>query len=196
MLFGHFVASSDYPHFTFQSVVIVYPTDGATPKDHLVLCQCASLVSEDIGYLTEVLVNIEGSTLKGPISGCIVHFLVPVKEVHLYELYNLHGDVKRNGDDHLGGGEEGRRGGGEEGRRGGGEEGRRGGGEEGRRGGGRRKEGRRKEEGWGWRRGGGEEGKREEGRRGGGEEGRRGGGEEGRRGGGEEGRRGRGEEEG
>ena len=45
---------------------VVLPSNGAAAEDHLILGESASLVCEDVVDLTEVLVNVQGTTLEGP----------------------------------------------------------------------------------------------------------------------------------
>lgn len=51
--------------------------------------------------LSQVLCNVEGTTLEGFVSGSIVHLPVPVEEVHLSQLDYLHGDIEGDGHDYL-----------------------------------------------------------------------------------------------
>ncbi len=86
---------------TFESVSIVPPSNGAATKHHLVLRQRSRLIREDVLDLSEILVDIEGTALEGSIRGSIVHLPVPVDEVDLNELDDLHGYVEGDRDDHL-----------------------------------------------------------------------------------------------
>ena len=80
---------------------VVNSTHRTAPEGHLVLCECASLVREDVLDLSEILSDIEGSALKGLVCGSIIHFLVPIDEIYLNELDHFDGNIERDWNNHL-----------------------------------------------------------------------------------------------
>ena len=73
---------------------VVDTTNGTAAKHHIVLRKGSSLVREDICNLAKVLIDVKSTTLEGRVCGLMVHTDVPVNEVDLSKLNNLHGNVQ------------------------------------------------------------------------------------------------------
>ena len=75
--------------------------DGTTSEHHLVLGQRSCFVGEDVLDLTQVLSDVEGSTLNGQVSLFIIQVKVVVQEEDLPELHQLNGHVQGDWDQYL-----------------------------------------------------------------------------------------------
>ena len=88
------------PH-TVAVVVEVFAEESAPLEDHLVLSEGASLVTEHVLDLTQLLGNIQSSTLRAFVVETVVQLSVVVDEVNLDQLGDLYRHVEREGNDHL-----------------------------------------------------------------------------------------------
>ena len=84
---------------------VVPAPNRAAAEHHLILGQSPSLIREDILDLAQVFSDVESTALKGPVTSLVVHVQVPVEEVDLYELDYLNGDIERDRNYHLRGGD-------------------------------------------------------------------------------------------
>lgn len=73
----------------------------AAAKHHLVLCQRACLVREDVLHLAEILCDIQSSALQVRVCLLVVQLHVLVDEVHLADLDDLNRHKKGDGNQHL-----------------------------------------------------------------------------------------------
>lgn len=81
---------------------VLHPCHSAATKHHLVLCQRACLVREDVLHLAEILSDIKSSALQVRVCLLIVQIHVLMDEVHLADLDDLNRHKKGDGYQHLG----------------------------------------------------------------------------------------------
>lgn len=81
---------------------VLHPCHSATAKHHLVLCQRACLVREDVLHLAKILCDIKSSALQVRVCLLIIQIHVLMDEVHLADLDNLNRHKKGDGYQHLG----------------------------------------------------------------------------------------------
>jgi len=82
-------------------VRVVNPAYRATLENHFVLGQGASLITEYVLNLSQLLWNVECSALDPFIAGVVPHPQVLVNQVDLDQLGTLDGHVKGHRDDNL-----------------------------------------------------------------------------------------------
>lgn len=75
--------------------------DGASTKHHLVLCEGAGLVWEDVFNLPQVLRDVQGLTLHSAVCILVVQINVISDEEDLTNLYQLDGHVEGDGNQDL-----------------------------------------------------------------------------------------------
>ena len=92
---------SPVPGLTVRIVRIFYASHSAPSENHLILCQSASFIREDILDLPQVLRDVQSPALQLGVGLLIVQLQVLVDEVHLAHFNDLDGDVERNGDQDL-----------------------------------------------------------------------------------------------
>lgn len=81
---------------------VLHPCHSAAAKHHLVLCQRACLVREDVLHLAEILSDIKSSALQVRVCLLVIQIQVLMDEVHLADLDNLNRHKKGDGYQHLG----------------------------------------------------------------------------------------------
>ena len=91
---------SAVPH-TVAVVVEVFPKQSAPLEDHLVLSEGPCLVTEHVLDLTQLLRNIQRSTLRAFVMETVVELTVVVDEVNLDQLGDLYRHVEGEGNYHL-----------------------------------------------------------------------------------------------
>lgn len=79
--------------------------DGASAEHHLVLRQSAGLVREDVLDLAQVLRDVQGLALDAAVGLFVVQIDIVRDEEELADLHQLDGDVERDGNQDLEGGE-------------------------------------------------------------------------------------------
>eukprot|EP00906_Rhabdomonas_costata_P004867 RCo007275 len=82
------------PPRVFQ-LVVVEPLHGTAVEPHLVLCQCACLVGEDVPHLRELLIEVAGLDLHGLLVRGHLH--VELHELRLEALAQLHRHEQADG---------------------------------------------------------------------------------------------------
>lgn len=81
---------------------VLHPCHSAAAKHHLVLCQRACLVREDVLHLAKILSDIKSSALQVRVCLLVIQLHVLMDEVHLADLDNLNRHKEGDGYQHLG----------------------------------------------------------------------------------------------
>lgn len=87
---------------TIGIVGVLHACHCAAAKNHLVLCQRACLVREDVLHLPEIFCDIKSSALQVRVRLLVVQLHVLMDEVHLADLHNLDRHKEGDGYQHLG----------------------------------------------------------------------------------------------
>lgn len=80
---------------------VLHSCHSAATKHHLVLCERARLVREDVLHLAEILSDIKSSALQVRVCLLVVQIHVLMDEIHLADLDNLNRHKKGDGYQHL-----------------------------------------------------------------------------------------------